>query len=123
MSEDFDPIYQEYILDLYRHPLNAGVLSGPDAEAEDVNPSCGDQIRVMARLDGGVIAEIKHSGVGCAISQAAVSLVTENVKGKSRADVLAMSGDDAVKLLNIPISHTRLKCATLGLRVLQKSLL
>lgn len=110
-------------MDLYRHPLNAGVLSGPDAEAEDVNPSCGDQIRVMVRIDSDAIAEIKHSGVGCAISQAAVSLVTENVKGKSRADVLAMSGDDAVKLLNIPISHTRLKCATLGLRVLQKSLL
>lgn len=119
---DLDPIYQDYILDLYRHPHNQGEISDADAVAEEFNPSCGDKIKLTLKFSGGVVVDAKHSGQGCAISQAAVSLLTDWIKGKTKAELLAMTEGEAVNLLRIPISHTRHKCATLGWLTLQKAL-
>lgn len=122
MSDDLDPIYQEYILDLYRHPHNQGEIGDADATAEEFNPSCGDRIKLTLKFNGDVVADVKHSGQGCAISQAAVSLLTDYVKGKTKTELAAMPEAEAVSLLRIPISHTRYKCATLGWLTLQKAL-
>lgn len=120
---DMDPLYQEMILELYRHPRNKGVIEDADREAEDANTSCGDIIRLTLRLGPDeTIQDIAHDGYGCAISQAAVSLLTDYVKNKSKADVMRLTADDVVKLLGIPISHTRIKCATLGLNVLHNAI-
>src|SRR5690242_18822765 len=79
--EDF---YRDFILDHYRNPRNFGHLDTPDAQAEDMNPLCGDQIRVELQVDrGGKISDVRFSGKGCAISQASMSMLTESVKGKS----------------------------------------
>lgn len=117
---DIDPIYQEIILDLYRHPHNRGILEHADFDAEDSNPSCGDLIRLTIKFDGDVVREVAHSGQGCVISQAAVSLLTDYIKWKTKKELAQITTDDIVSLLGIPVSHTRIGCATLGLKILQK---
>lgn len=121
MSDDFDPIYQEYILDLYRHPHNQGEIDAPSAAAEEFNPTCGDRIKLALRFEGEVIAAAKHVSQGCAISQAGVSLLTDWLQGKTRAEAKHLTTEAMIALLGIPISHTRYKCATLGWMALQKT--
>ena len=112
-------MYQEQILDYYRNPRNKGELNNPDIVAHDVNTSCGDEITIHAIINNNHVHDIKFSGKGCAISQAAASMLTEFTLGKSLADVAKLNKEDVLKLLNIPISGMRLKCALLGLKVLK----
>jgi nitrogen fixation protein NifU and related proteins len=116
-----DDFYRDYILDHYRNPRNFGHLEHYDAEAEDLNPLCGDQIRMELRLDDGVVSDLKFSGRGCAISQASASMLTETVKGMKLSDVAKLSKDAVLENVGIGISPTRMKCAMLGLRVLKSA--
>ncbi len=116
-----DDFYRDYILDHYRNPRNFGHLEHYDAEAEDLNPLCGDQIRMELRLDDGVVSDLKFSGKGCAISQASASMLTETVKGMKLSDVAKLSKDAVLENVGIGISPTRMKCAMLGLRVLKSA--
>jgi nitrogen fixation protein NifU and related proteins len=119
---EMDELYRDFILDHYRNPRNAGMLDRPDATYEDVNPLCGDKIRMDLRIKDGVIADVRFKGRGCAISQASASLLTEQIKGKSLADINAISKEDVLENLGIAISPARLKCALLGLQVLHQAL-
>jgi nitrogen fixation NifU-like protein len=112
-------MFTEIILDYYRHPRNHGKVSHPDASARDSNPLCGDAIEMSLKLDGNKIKEVKFDGTGCAISQAAASMLTEHVEGKSLESIKDLTKHDVLSLLNIPISPVRLKCALLGLKVLK----
>lgn len=114
-------LYRDQILDHYRNPRNHGTLEPHDASFEDTNPLCGDRVRIDLRFDGERIVDIKFSGRGCAISQAATSMLTEMVKGQTIADVRELTKDDLLDELGIPISPARLKCALLGLKVLKAS--
>jgi nitrogen fixation protein NifU and related proteins len=116
-----DDFYRDYILDHYRHPRNFGSLEQPDAQAEDLNPLCGDQIRIELKLDDGVVRDVRFSGKGCAISQATASMLTERVKGMKLSDVAKLSKDVVLEDVGIGISPTRMKCAMLGLRVLKSA--
>lgn len=116
-----DDFYRDYILDHYRNPRNFGTLEHSDAEAEDLNPLCGDQIRMQLRLDDGVIEDVRFSGKGCAISQASASMLTETVKGMKLSDVAKLPKDVVLENVGIGISPTRMKCAMLGLRVLKSA--
>lgn len=116
-----DDFYRDYILDHYRHPRNFGTLEHVDVEAEDLNPLCGDQIRMQLQLDDGVVSDVRFSGKGCAISQASASMLTEHVKGMKLADVAKLSKDIVLEDVGIGISPTRMKCAMLGLRVLKSA--
>ena len=117
-----DDFYRDYILDHYRNPRNFGTLENADASAEDVNPLCGDQIRMELRVDdAGAIADIRFSGKGCAISQASASMLTETVKGMNLTDVARLSKEAVLENVGIGISPTRMKCAMLGLRVLKSA--
>lgn len=116
-----DDFYRDYILDHYRHPRNFGRLERADAEAEDLNPLCGDQIRMELKLDDGVVSDIRFSGKGCAISQASASMLTERIKGMKLSDVAKLSKDAVLEDVGIGISPTRMKCAMLGLRVLKSA--
>lgn len=89
MSELRD-LYQETILDHSRHPKNFGKLEGATHHAEGYNPLCGDRVEVFVTLDGERVADIHFIGQGCAISTASASLMTEALKGKSRAEALAL---------------------------------
>jgi nitrogen fixation protein NifU and related proteins len=116
-----DDFYRDYILDHYRNPRNFGRLEHPDAEAEDLNPLCGDQVRIELKLNDGVISDLRFSGQGCAISQASASMLTEVVKGMRLSDVAKLSKDVVLENVGIGISPTRMKCAMLGLRVLKSA--
>ncbi|PIN74666.1 SUF system NifU family Fe-S cluster assembly protein [Candidatus Woesearchaeota archaeon CG10_big_fil_rev_8_21_14_0_10_37_12] len=114
-----EQLYQEVILDYYRNPRNKGHLDNPQIKACDVNDSCGDEITIEATEKNGKMSEIKFSGQGCAISQSAASMLTEYVQGKSVENIAKLNKEEVLKLLNIPVSGMRLKCALLGFKVLK----
>ena len=118
----FDNVYREFILDHYRNPNNKGKLDDYDLKEEGVNPHCGDKIEVFIKLENNKVTKIKHDGVGCAISQAGASLITEEVKNKSRDDILKINTKEMKGMLQIPIDYTREKCATLALNTIKQIL-
>ena len=95
-----------------------------DAEAEGQNPLCGDEVTVSIRFaeDGETIEEIGFEGRGCAISQAATSMLTEMVQGKKATEVAAMPSEELLEEIGIPLTPVRLKCAILGLTTLKVAL-
>ena len=116
MSE-FDQLYREVILDHYKNPRGHGLLDAPDAQAEGQNPLCGDEISVSLHFDGDVISEVGFEGRGCAISQAATSMLTEIVVGRPADEVARMPKEELLEEIGIPLTPVRLKCALLGLGV------
>lgn len=117
-----DELYREQILEHYKRPHNFGRIENADLEFEDTNPFCGDEQRVTIRLDDeGRVAEIAFEGQGCAISTAATSLLTDELVGKTREELLALPKEDVLDLLGIEISATRMKCAMLGLKVVKSA--
>ncbi len=123
MSE-FDQLYREVILDHYKNPRGHGLLEDADAQAEGQNPLCGDEVSIYVAFgeDGDTIEEVKFSGRGCAISQAATSMLTELVQGRSAQEVAALPRDELLDEIGIPLTPVRLKCALLGLSTLKLAL-
>jgi nitrogen fixation NifU-like protein len=121
---EFDQLYREVILDHYKNPRGHGVIEGPDAEAEGQNPLCGDEVSIYVRFgeDGETIDDVKFSGRGCAISQAATSMLTEMVQGKTATAVATLDKDELLEEIGIPLTPIRLKCAMLGLTTLKVAL-
>jgi nitrogen fixation NifU-like protein len=89
MSELSD-LYQDVVLDHGRRPRNFGPLEGATHRAEGLNPLCGDHFTVYAKVDGGVLREVRFEGSGCAISKASASVMTGAVKGKTAAEIDAL---------------------------------
>jgi nitrogen fixation protein NifU and related proteins len=119
-----DDLYRENILDHYKHPHNwsppAEEIESPDLEFHDLNPLCGDELRVQLALTAdGRIEDVRFSGHGCAISQAAASMTSDEVKGMQVEELLALDRSFVLELLGIDISATRMKCALLSLKVLK----
>ena len=121
MSE-LDSLYREVILDHYKNPRGHGVIEGADAVAEGQNPLCGDEVSIAVAFEGDKIADVKFQGRGCAISQAATSMLMHMVKGRTAQEVAAMSRDELLDEVGIPLTPVRLKCALLGLGVLKVAL-
>ena len=122
MSED-EGFYREFILDHYKNPRNYGTIEQPHAPAEGQNPLCGDEVSIDLTFDGhDKITDVKFSGRGCAISQAATSMLTEHVIGKTAAQAAALDREELLDEIGIPLTPIRLKCAILGLGVLKVAL-
>ncbi len=119
-----DDIYREQILEHARYPHNYGTLEGATCSHEEHNPLCGDRVRIDLLIADGVIADVRFSGRGCAISQASASLLTDAVKGMPVEAAKAFGKDDLLELIGIPLSKnpTRLKCALLPLKALKVGL-
>ena len=115
-------IYKEQIIDLYKNPINKGKLINLTNSAEKKNPSCGDEILISIKMNNNNLEEIKWQGVGCAICIASASLTTEEVKNKSKEEIIKLSETDVINLLNIPISPGRLNCALLPLQTIIKAI-
>lgn len=112
----------EYILDHYKNPRNFGTIEDADFSYEEGIPSCGDVIRLDLKIRNNKLDDIKFSGTGCAISQASVSILTENVTGKEIGEVVSLTDKDMLEALGGQVSPIRFKCALLGLTVLKKAL-
>ena len=119
---DFDDLYREHILDHYKNPRNHGTIADPDAHADGMNPLCGDEVSIDVAFDGDTISDVKFSGRGCAISQAATSMLTELVKGRKASEVATLPKEELLDEIGIPLTPIRLKCAILGLGVLKVAL-
>src|SRR5919109_1355534 len=119
---EFDEFYREVILDHYKNPRGHGVVEPSDIEAEGVNPLCGDEVSISIAFDGDTIEDVRFQGRGCAISQAATSMLMDMVKGRSATEVASLSKDELLDEVGIPLTPIRLKCALLGLWTLKVAL-
>lgn len=131
-----EELYRETILDHGRKPRNSGFVADATHQAEGWNPLCGDQIHLSLRLEGGKIADIKFEGVGCAISQASASLMTDAVKGMTveeamqtfdKFHAMVVDGEETDLgglecLAGVRQFPSRIKCATLGWHALRSAL-
>jgi nitrogen fixation protein NifU and related proteins len=119
-----DQLYREVILDHYKNPRGHGVIEDADASAEGLNPLCGDEISIYLVFgeDGQTIDDVKFSGRGCAISQAATSMLVDMAKGRTASELAEMPKDELLEEIGIPLTPIRLKCALLGLGVLKVAL-
>jgi len=138
---DLQELYQEVILDHNRRPRNFQVLEDANRQAEGYNPLCGDKITVYLHLQDDVVRDISFQGAGCAISKASASLMTDSVKGKTRAEVEALfrrfhglvTGEDDPESASVELGKltvfsgvsefpVRVKCASLAWHTLQAAL-
>jgi nitrogen fixation protein NifU and related proteins len=114
-----DELYRDYILEHYKNPKNFGELPEHDLEFHDKNPLCGDEMELHIRVEDGKIADLKWHGQGCAISQAAASIASEELIGMPVDDAAQLDADWMLEHMGIEISATRRKCALLNLKVLR----
>ena len=119
-----DDVYQEFIIELYKNPLNFGKIDSPDYKAQMYNATCGDMIEIYLKAKGGTVTEAKFMGKGCAISQASSSLFMGYLKGKKTEELGKIRKEDVLALLKIDLSKnpTRMKCALLPLDALRKAI-
>jgi nitrogen fixation protein NifU and related proteins len=130
-------LYTQVIMDHYKRPRNRGALEGADLEEHLLNPLCGDEVTVYAVFDGDRVSEVKFEGRGCSISQASASMMTERLRGKSRAEAEKEIGDfksmmvgekefpetdDLAALKGVIQYPSRIKCATLAWTAFQQGL-
>jgi nitrogen fixation NifU-like protein len=130
---NLEQMYQEIILDHYRHPHHRGLREPYDVEVHHVNPTCGDELTVRVLLDGGSVRDVSYDGQGCSISQASASVMTDLVIGRRLDEALAVHQEflalmqsrgkvpadeevleDAVAFAGVAQYPARVKCALLG---------
>jgi nitrogen fixation protein NifU and related proteins len=116
-------LYSDVIRERWRRPRHRGELPGANAMAEDVNPLCGDRVRLMLAIDpDGRIAAARFVGDSCAISTASADVLADLVAGRSREEARALDVADLLGVLQAEIRPTRMRCVTLPLSVLEKAL-
>ncbi len=117
-----DDLYRENILEHYKHPQNFGELPAATIVHEEHNPLCGDQITLYLLIEDEIIKDVRFRGKGCAISQAAASMLSEELVGRSVEDARTLDKQAVLDLLGIPIGPVRIKCALLVLKALKAGL-
>lgn len=117
-----DPLYREIIMEHFEHPQNYGSVTNPDIDISQVNPLCGDKIRITAKVKNKRIEKIAFEGEGCAISKAAASILMEEVQGVEIEKFIKTKPETFLKLMGIKLTPARLKCALLGFSTLKAGL-
>jgi nitrogen fixation NifU-like protein len=115
-------LYSSVIKERFRNPRFFGDLADADAVFEDVNPLCGDRVRIQLRLANGSIADARFKGDSCAICMASADLLAEMARGRAIRDALALGPDDLLTRLEARIRPSRMTCVTLPLQVLKGAL-
>lgn len=112
--------YKEIIIDHYKNPRNQGEISDADKVIDEANASCGDIIKIFVKIEDEKIVDMKWQGIGCAISTAGASMLSEKVIGMTKKDLLEFGEKGVVELLGGEINAGRMKCSTLAYRGLLK---
>ncbi len=117
-------LYRDNLLDHYENPRHKGVIAEADCTCERNSPLCGDQIRVFVKLsaDGTTIEDVSFDGDGCIISQAAASMLLEEVPGRPLIEIENMPPQHVLDLIGAPLTAQRVKCALLGLQTLKDAI-
>ncbi len=117
MALEIDPL--EILLDHYKSPRNYGTIENASISHEEGNATCGDVVRIDLRIEDNKVAEVKFTGKGCAISQAAASILTEMIDSKSLDEIKKIDMETFLRELGVKLTPIRLKCALLPLKVLK----
>ena len=118
-----DTLYQENILEHYKHPHNRRLMEDADVKQKGFNASCGDDLILYIKWgEEEKLQDISFEGFGCAISQSGASMLTDKVKGMTKAEMDKFSQQDMYDLYGIEITHERDKCAMLALGTLKDAL-
>ena len=115
-------LYSDAIRERWRRPRFRGDLADATASAEDVNPLCGDRVRIQLRLENGRVGAARFAGDSCAICTASADVVAELVEGRARGEAAALQASDVLGVLQADVRPTRMRCVTLPLTVLGKAL-
>ena len=115
-------LYSDVIRERWRRPRFRGLLDDANALAEDVNPLCGDRVRMQVKLDDGRVIAARFAGDSCAICTASADVLSEMVEGRSRDAALALGLADVLGVLQADVRPTRMRCVTLPIGVLAKAL-
>lgn len=115
-------VYAENILDHYRHPRGKNALNQATVAHHEVNASCGDEVTLHLQIGDGRVVALGWEGTGCAISQAAMSMLSEELTGKTIEQAAAITPEEVRTMLGVPIGTRRFKCAFLGLHTLKNTL-
>jgi nitrogen fixation protein NifU and related proteins len=113
-----EDMYRELILDHAKHGRNWGLLDNPDFDHEEDNPLCGDHLHLTLKIEDGIIREVGWEGDGCAISQAAASMLGEMLVGMPLEEARKLDKQVVLDMIGIPLTINRVKCATLSLKTL-----
>jgi nitrogen fixation protein NifU and related proteins len=113
-----EDMYRELILDHARNGRNWGLLEQPDFDHEEHNPLCGDKLRLTLKIDDGIIRAVGWQGSGCAISQAAASMLGETLVGMSLDEAMQLDKQLVLDMIGLQLTMNRVKCATLSLKTL-----
>jgi nitrogen fixation protein NifU and related proteins len=116
------PLYGDVIRERWRRPRFRGELADATATAEDVNPLCGDRVRMQLRVEEGRVRAARFAGDSCAICTASADVVAELVEGRPRDAAAALQVGDVLGVLQADVRPTRMRCVTLPLTVLGKAL-
>lgn len=122
LTQSLDELYDEHILDHFESPYHKGQLAAASCSHSDRNPICGDQVTMQVRLDGDKVAECYFDGKGCAISQAAASILCEAVEGQTLDELRQLQAKDMLGMLKVPLTASRQKCGLLAFKVLKTML-
>lgn len=115
-------LYADNILDHYKHPHRKAVLAAPSIAHTEKNTTCGDALAIELMIEDDVITDIGWNGEGCAISQAAMSIISDELIGKKLTDIDALSSAEVLKLIGVPVGARRMKCALLCLHALKNAI-
>ncbi len=117
-----DPLYQENILDHYKHPRNRRLMENADVVQKGHNASCGDDLILYLKWDADTLVDVSFEGFGCAISQSGASMLTEKIKSMKRDEIITLEAKDMYELYGAEIGPSREKCAMLALGTLKDAL-
>ena len=115
-------LYSDVIRERWRRPRFRGELPGANAVAEEVNPLCGDRVRMMIRLEGDIVEAARFTGDSCAICSASADVLAEMIHGQTTSEAKALEAADVLTVLQADVRPTRMHCVTLPITVVKLAL-
>jgi nitrogen fixation NifU-like protein len=115
-------IYREEFMEIYKNPMNEGILDSPSIVEHGVNEACGDEMDLYLKIEGDTIIDSSFKAQSCSVGIVASAIITDEIKGKKISEVKNFSKEDLLKLIGVNLTTSRIKCATLPLETLQESL-